>query len=73
VDCSQEGFSLAMDVSCHSFIRVARLAKPPMKNGGSLFTMSFYGAEKVVEHYNLMEDITFWDDFSFHIASRKAD
>lgn len=54
VDCSQEGFSLAMDVSCHSFIRVARLAEPLMKNGGSLFTMSFYGAEKVVEHYNLM-------------------
>lgn len=54
VDCSREGFSLAMDVSCHSFIRMARLAEPLMTNGGALFTMSFYGAEKVVAHYNLM-------------------
>jgi enoyl-[acyl-carrier protein] reductase I len=54
VDSSQEGFLLAMDISCHSFIRMANLAKPLMKNGGSLFTMSFYGAEKVVSHYNLM-------------------
>jgi enoyl-[acyl-carrier protein] reductase I len=54
VDCSREGFLLAMDVSCHSFIRMARLAEPLMKDGGTLFTMSFYGAHKVVEHYNLM-------------------
>lgn len=54
VDCSKDGFLLAMDISCHSFIRMARLAKPLMKNGGSLFAMSFYGAEKVVENYNLM-------------------
>ena len=54
VDCSREGFLLAMDVSCHSFIRMARLAEPLMKNGGALFTMSYYGAEKVVENYNLM-------------------
>ncbi|HTS91946.1 MAG TPA: enoyl-ACP reductase FabI [Stellaceae bacterium] len=54
VDCSREGFLLAMDVSCHSFIRMARLAEPLMKEGGTLFTMSFYGAHKVVEHYNLM-------------------
>lgn len=53
-DCTQEGFAQAMDVSCHSFIRTARLAEPLMKNGGSLFAMSYYGAEKVVEHYNLM-------------------
>jgi enoyl-[acyl-carrier protein] reductase I len=54
VDCSREGFLLAMDVSCHSFIRMARLAEPLMKDGGALFTMSYYGAEKVVENYNLM-------------------
>src|SRR5262249_1961820 len=40
--------------SCHSFIRMARLAEPLMTEGGTLFTMSFYGASKVVEHYNLM-------------------
>jgi enoyl-[acyl-carrier protein] reductase I len=54
VDCSQAGFLLAMDVSCHSFIRMARLAEPLMKDGGCLLTVTFYGAEKVVEHYNLM-------------------
>lgn len=54
VDCSREGFLLAMDVSCHSFIRMARLAEPLMTQGGTLFTMSFYGAHKVVEHYNIM-------------------
>jgi enoyl-[acyl-carrier protein] reductase I len=53
-DCSREGFALAMDVSCHSFIRMARYAEPLMRDGGALFTMSYYGAEKVVEHYNLM-------------------
>lgn len=54
VDCSQAGFLLAMDVSCHSFIRMARLAEPLMKDGGCLLTVTFYGAERVVEHYNLM-------------------
>jgi enoyl-[acyl-carrier protein] reductase I len=54
IDCSREGFLLAMDVSCHSFIRMARLAEPLMTNGGTLFTMTYYGAQKVVEHYNLM-------------------
>jgi enoyl-[acyl-carrier protein] reductase I len=54
VDCSRAGFLQAMDVSCHSFIRMARLAEPLMKDGGALFTMSYYGAEKVVENYNLM-------------------
>jgi len=53
-DCSREGFAIAMDVSCHSFIRMARLAEPLMTEGGTLLTMSFYGAEKVIEHYNLM-------------------
>ena len=54
VDCSREGFSQAMDISCHSFIRMARLAEPLMKSGGALFTMSYYGAQRVVEHYNIM-------------------
>ena len=54
VDCSQAGFALAMDISCHSFIRMARLAEPLMSAGGCLLTLTFYGAEKVVEHYNLM-------------------
>ena len=53
-DCSRDGFSMAMDVSCHSFIRCARLAEPLMHNGGTLLTVSFFGAEKVVEHYNMM-------------------
>lgn len=54
VDCSRDGFTMAMDVSCHSFIRMARRCEPLMKEGGTLFTMSYYGAEKVVENYNLM-------------------
>ena len=53
-DCSQEGFAMAMDISCHSFIRMARLAEPLMANGGCLLTVTFYGADKVVEDYNLM-------------------
>jgi enoyl-[acyl-carrier protein] reductase I len=54
VDCSAEGFATAMDVSCHSFIRMAKLAEPLMPNGGTLLTVTFYGSERVVEHYNLM-------------------
>ncbi len=54
VDCSAEGFAMAMDVSCHSFLRMAKLAAPLMTEGGSLMTVSFYGADRVVENYNLM-------------------
>lgn len=54
VNCSAEVFALAMDVSCHSFIRMARLAVPLMTDGGCLLTVSFYGADRVVENYNLM-------------------
>lgn len=54
VDSSAEGFALAMDVSCHSFLRMARLAEPLMTDGGCLLTVTFYGSERVVEHYNLM-------------------
>lgn len=54
VDCSQAGFGLAMDVSVHSFIRMARLAEPLMPGGGTLQTMSYFGSQKVVENYNVM-------------------
>ncbi|PTN41918.1 enoyl-[acyl-carrier-protein] reductase FabI, partial [Achromobacter xylosoxidans] len=53
-DCSREGFLQAMDVSCWSFIRMAKLAEPLMRNGGALFCMSYYGSQMVVEHYNMM-------------------
>jgi enoyl-[acyl-carrier protein] reductase I len=53
-DCSSEGFATAMDVSVHSFIRMAKLAEPLMPNGGCLLTVTFYGSERVVEHYSLM-------------------
>jgi enoyl-[acyl-carrier protein] reductase I len=54
LNCSAEGFALAMDVSCHSFLRMAKLAAPLMTAGGSLMTVTFYGADRVVENYNLM-------------------
>ncbi len=54
VDSSVEGFTKAMDVSCHSLIRLARLAEPLMTGGGSILTMSFYGSEKVVPGYGVM-------------------
>ena len=54
LDCSAEGFATAMDISCHSFIRMARLAAPLMKDGGSMFAMSYYGANRVVPNYNVM-------------------
>ncbi|CAM2168239.1 Enoyl-(acyl-carrier-protein) reductase (NADH) FabI [Paraburkholderia sacchari] len=54
LNCSAEGFAAAMDISCHSFVRMARLAAPLMKQGGSMFAMSYYGANKVVPNYNVM-------------------
>lgn len=54
LDCSAEGFAKAMDISCHSFIRMARLAVPLMPEGGSLFAMSYLGANRVVPNYNVM-------------------
>jgi enoyl-[acyl-carrier protein] reductase I len=54
VNCSREGFLTAMDVSCHSFIHLARLAEPLMTDGGALLTTTYYGGEKVVEHYGIM-------------------
>lgn len=54
VDCSQKGFGLAMDVSVHSLIRLAKRAEPLMTDGGTILTVSYHGAEKVVDHYNIM-------------------
>jgi len=54
LDCSAEGFAKAMDISCHSFIRMAKLAAPLMTEGGTLFAMSYHGAQKVVPNYNVM-------------------
>ncbi|WP_138381221.1 enoyl-ACP reductase FabI [Luteithermobacter gelatinilyticus] len=52
--CSRPGFLQAMDISVYSFIRMAHLAAPLMRNGGALLTISYHGAEKVVDHYNVM-------------------
>lgn len=54
VDSSTAGFARAMDISCHSFVRLARLAEPLMKDGGALLTMSYYGAQKVIPNYGIM-------------------
>lgn len=54
VDCSAEGFAEAMDISCHSFLAMAKLAEPLMPAGGCLLCVTFYGSERVVDHYNLM-------------------
>ena len=53
-DCSQAGFLQAMQVSCHSFIEMAHHAEKLLNPGGALITMSYHGADKVVDHYNLM-------------------
>ena len=57
LNCSAEGFARAMDISCHSFIRMARLAAPLMSDGGTMFAMSYHGAQKVVPNYNVMGPI----------------
>ena len=54
VDVPRQGFQVTMDVSVWSFLRMAHLAEPLMKDGGTLFTMTYYGSEKVVENYNIM-------------------
>jgi len=54
VDCSAEGFGLAMDISVHSFLRMIRQAEPLMREGGTCMTVSFMGSSRVVEHYGLM-------------------
>lgn len=54
VDCSAEGFAMAMDISVHSFLRMIRLAEPLMPQGGCCLSVSFFGASRVVRHYNMM-------------------
>lgn len=54
VDTSLKNFLMSMNISCYSFTALARKAAPLMKNGGSLLTLSYYGAVKVVPHYNVM-------------------
>ena len=53
-DSSREGFARAMDISCHSFMRMSRLAEPLMDKGGTLLTMTYLGADEVVPHYGVM-------------------
>ena len=53
-DSSTEGFTRAINVSCHSFAELARLAEPHLRHGGSLVTMSYIGADEAVPHYGLM-------------------
>jgi enoyl-[acyl-carrier protein] reductase I len=54
VDVTRDGFLKTMDVSCWSFIRMAHLAEPLMRKGGTLFTMTYYGSQMVVKNYNIM-------------------
>ena len=54
LNCSAAGFAKAMDISCHSFIRMARLAAPLMSDGGTLFAMTYQGANAVAPNYNVM-------------------
>ncbi|MGC2108599.1 MAG: enoyl-ACP reductase [Candidatus Korobacteraceae bacterium] len=54
VDTSREGFRIALDVSAYSLVAVARAARPLMTDGGSIITMTYFGAEKVVPKYNVM-------------------
>lgn len=53
-ECSKSGFLTAMDISCHSFIRMAHLAAPLLKDGGCMLTTTYYGGEKVVKEYGVM-------------------
>src|SRR5262245_43236814 len=54
VDAPRDGFLTTMEVSCWTFIRMAHLAEPLMKKGGTLFTMTYYGSQMVVKNYNIM-------------------
>ncbi|MBN8965441.1 MAG: enoyl-ACP reductase FabI [Rhizobiales bacterium] len=54
VDVTREGFLTTMDISCWTFMRMGHLAEPLMKNGGTLFTMTYYGSQMVVKNYNVM-------------------
>jgi enoyl-[acyl-carrier protein] reductase I len=54
VDVSRDGFLTTMEISCWTFIRMAHLAEPLMRDGGTLFTMTYYGSQMVVKNYNVM-------------------
>ncbi|MEE8271002.1 MAG: enoyl-ACP reductase FabI [Alphaproteobacteria bacterium] len=54
LDTSRENFLKTMDISCYSFTAVAQRAVPMMHHGGSLVTLTYYGAERVMPHYNVM-------------------
>lgn len=54
VDTSRDGFALAMDVSTYSLVALTHAARPYLRPGSSVLTLSYYGAEKVVSHYNVM-------------------
>jgi enoyl-[acyl-carrier protein] reductase I len=54
VDTSQEGFSLALDVSAYSLVALSRAALPHLRRGSSIMTLTYYGAEKVIANYNVM-------------------
>ncbi len=72
VDCSKDGFLLAMELSCWSFIRMAKLAEPLMKHGGTLFTMTYYGSQMVVENYNIMGPVKAALEFGDALHGRRA-
>src|SRR4029077_8447844 len=54
VDTSRDGFALALDVSAYSLVALAREARPHLRRGSSVMTLTYYGAEKVVANYNVM-------------------
>ncbi len=54
LDVSLDGFTKAMDISCHSFIRLVRRAEPLMQEGGACLTVSYLGSERVIRHYGIM-------------------
>ena len=54
VDTSRDGFALALDVSAYSLVALTRAARPHLRRGSSVITLTYYGAEKVVSHYNVM-------------------
>ena len=64
VDVSREGFLTTLDVSCWTFIRMAHLAEPLMRKGGTLFTMTYYGSQMVVKNYNIMGVAKAWPPIS---------
>lgn len=55
IDVPRDGFLTTMDISCWSFIRMAHLAEPLMRDGGAMFTMTYYGSQMVVENYNIVD------------------